>query len=70
VDSEIKSNPVAGGGRESEKNEDILDKDKFFFGCIFSSHPNLTMFQTDTVTGIDFVQEKFMGQGPQNTSQQ
>jgi len=24
------------------------------------------MFQTDTVTGIDFVQEKFIGQGPQN----
>jgi hypothetical protein len=24
------------------------------------------MFQTYTVTGIDFVQEKFMGQGPQN----
>ncbi|KXS99966.1 hypothetical protein AC578_815 [Pseudocercospora eumusae] len=37
-----KANEAAGGGRESEKNEDYLDK------------------------GIDFVQEKFMGQGPQD----
>ncbi|KAF8866208.1 hypothetical protein BDZ45DRAFT_710831 [Acephala macrosclerotiorum] len=37
-----KFNSAAGGGRESEKNEDMLDK------------------------GIDFVQEKFMGQGPQD----
>ena len=37
-----KLNGAAGGGVESEKNEDYLDK------------------------GIDYVQEKFMGQGPQN----
>merc|ERR1712093_390682 len=37
-----KLNAAAGGGPESEKNEDYLDK------------------------GVDFVQEKFMGQGPQN----
>lgn len=37
-----KLNGAAGGGRESEKNEDYLDK------------------------GIDMVQEKFMGQGPQD----
>ncbi|CAI9635320.1 hypothetical protein GT037_007717 [Alternaria burnsii] len=37
-----KLNSAAGGGRESEKNEDYLDK------------------------GVDFVQEKFMGQGPQD----
>ncbi|KAI5202246.1 hypothetical protein E4T42_05254 [Aureobasidium subglaciale] len=37
-----KLNSAAGGGPESEKNEDYLDK------------------------GVDFVQEKFMGQGPQN----
>ncbi|KAE8450065.1 hypothetical protein EG329_007205 [Mollisiaceae sp. DMI_Dod_QoI] len=37
-----KLNSAAGGGRESEKNEDMLDK------------------------GIDFVQEKFMGQGSQD----
>ncbi|OCK82460.1 hypothetical protein K432DRAFT_348996 [Lepidopterella palustris CBS 459.81] len=37
-----KLNSAAGGGRESEKNEDYLDK------------------------GIDFVQEKFLGQGPQD----
>ncbi|EKG11932.1 hypothetical protein MPH_10976 [Macrophomina phaseolina MS6] len=37
-----KLNGMAGGGRESEKNEDALDK------------------------GVDFVQEKFLGQGPQD----
>jgi hypothetical protein len=37
-----KLNSAAGGGRESEKNEDYLDK------------------------GVDFVQEKFMGGGPQD----
>jgi len=37
-----KFNNAAGGGKESEKNEDYLDK------------------------GVDFVQEKFMGQGPQD----
>ncbi|CAD0112179.1 unnamed protein product [Aureobasidium uvarum] len=37
-----KLNSAAGGGVESEKNEDYLDK------------------------GVDFVQERFMGQGPQN----
>ncbi|CAK4014978.1 Hypothetical predicted protein [Lecanosticta acicola] len=37
-----KLNTAAGGGRESEKNEDGLDK------------------------GVDFVQEKFLGQGPQD----
>ncbi|KFY23240.1 hypothetical protein V493_06002 [Pseudogymnoascus sp. VKM F-4281 (FW-2241)] len=37
-----KMNTAAGGGRESEKNEDMLDK------------------------GIDFVQERFMGQGKQD----
>jgi hypothetical protein len=36
-----KFNSAAGGGKESEKNEDYLDK------------------------GVDFVQEKFMGQGAQ-----
>lgn len=37
-----KLNGAAGGGVESEKNEDYLDK------------------------GVDYVQEKFMGQGAQN----
>ncbi|KIW88005.1 uncharacterized protein Z519_11115 [Cladophialophora bantiana CBS 173.52] len=37
-----KINAAAGGGRESEKKEDYLDK------------------------GVDFVQEKFLGQGPQD----
>ncbi|KAI1333643.1 hypothetical protein F5Y15DRAFT_421627 [Xylariaceae sp. FL0016] len=37
-----KINGMAGGGKESEKNEDALDK------------------------GVDFVQEKFLGQGDQS----
>jgi len=37
-----KLNAAAGGGRESEKNEDALDK------------------------GVDFFQEKVLGQGPQD----
>jgi hypothetical protein len=37
-----KFNTAAGGGRESEKNEDYLDK------------------------GIDMVQERILGQGPQD----
>ncbi|KLJ12804.1 hypothetical protein EMPG_12168 [Blastomyces silverae] len=37
-----KLNHAAGGGRESEKNEDMLDK------------------------GIDFVQERILGKGPQD----
>ncbi|KAI5777609.1 hypothetical protein EDC01DRAFT_677438 [Geopyxis carbonaria] len=37
-----KLNGMAGGGPESEKKEDYLDK------------------------GVDFIQEKFMGAGPQN----
>ncbi|KAF2109123.1 hypothetical protein BDV96DRAFT_503458 [Lophiotrema nucula] len=37
-----KLNSAAGGGRESEKNEDYLDK------------------------GVDFAQEKFLGQGAQD----
>merc|ERR1711881_321171 len=37
-----KLNSAAGSGKESEKNEDYLDK------------------------GVDFVQEKFMGRGPQD----
>ncbi|KAF2795633.1 hypothetical protein K505DRAFT_323938 [Melanomma pulvis-pyrius CBS 109.77] len=37
-----KLNSAAGGGKESEKNEDYLDK------------------------GVDYVQEKFLGAGPQD----
>ncbi|KAF2759277.1 hypothetical protein EJ05DRAFT_485315 [Pseudovirgaria hyperparasitica] len=37
-----KLNSAAGGGKESEKNEDYLDK------------------------GVDYVQEKFLGKGPQD----
>ena len=59
-----KLNSAAGGGRGSEKDEDILDKGKLSsLGVCLAVTP---ICQTDTVTGIDFVQEKFMGQGPQD----
>lgn len=53
-----KLNSAAGGGRKSEKNEDMLDKGSSFHlrlgtGLILEA-------------GIDFVQERFMGQGPQD----
>lgn len=56
-----KLNSAAGGGQESEKNEDYLDKGK----------PECLMYwmhsaNAEILLGIDFVQEKFMGQGAQN----
>jgi hypothetical protein len=59
-----KLNSAAGGGRESEKNEDILDKGKLSSLDVFSAVAPIC--RTDTVTGIDLIQEKFMGQGPQD----
>lgn len=58
-----KLNSAAGGGRESEKNEDLLDKGthSMNFGCLLIPRALLWHF-----AGIDFVQEKFMGQGPQD----
>jgi hypothetical protein len=53
-----KLNSTAGGGKESEKNEDMLDK-----GCISAVH---SYSLVDNYSGIDFVQEKFLGQGPQD----
>jgi len=73
-----KLNSAAGGGRESEKNEDILDKGRtvflpfslimivchflFLSVCGLTSGPSVT-----TTTGVDFVQEKFLHQGPQDS---
>lgn len=55
-----KLNAAAGGGPESEKNEDYLDKGKL--GILTF---DVTIPDTNTASGVDFVQEKFMGQGPQ-----
>ena len=54
-----KFNSAAGGGRESEKNEDMLDK-----GELIDDSP--THLYELTILGVDFVQEKFLGQGPQD----
>jgi hypothetical protein len=55
-----KFNSAAGGGRESEKNEDYVDKGMFMIQLRqYMSHTNI-------ILGVDFVQEKFMGAGPQD----
>lgn len=54
-----KLNSAAGGGRESEKNEDYLDKGEL------TSHTLQPFYYSHTL-GVDFVQEKFLGQGPQD----
>jgi hypothetical protein len=62
-----KFNSAAGGGRESEKNEDYLDKGKQVARCRLDKG-----FQGNAdrgcclSIGIDFVQEKFMGGGKQD----
>ena len=54
-----KVNSMAGGGKESEKKEDYLDKGKKFkMPC--AANPD------KMPAGIDYVQENVMGQGPQN----
>jgi hypothetical protein len=55
-----KFNSAAGGGRESEKNEDYLDK------YALSPTNSVTLRLTSSIRGVDFVQEKFLGQGPQD----
>ena len=58
-----KMNSAAGGGKESEKNEDYLDKGKM----IPENNTRLANTLALTlITGVDFAQEKFMGQGPQD----
>lgn len=54
-----KLNSVAGGGKESEKNEDYLDKGEKCYK-LYLWNKKLTS------PGVDFVQEKFLGQGPQD----
>lgn len=62
-----KFNSAAGGGRESEKNEDYLDKGGFPLVLTFRFNTQLTATNiTCRYTGIDFVQEKFMGAGDQS----
>jgi len=66
-----KMNEAAGGGKASEKNEDYLDK-----GAYTRSARNVVYVTlgrgikmgvlTVVFIGIDFVQEKFMGQGKQD----
>src|SRR6186713_2799706 len=54
-----KLNSAAGGGKESEKNEDYIDK----------GEPASFRFSTQTLKqflGVDYVQEKFLGQGAQD----
>jgi hypothetical protein len=55
-----KFNSAAGGGRESEKNEDYVDKGMFMIQL------RQYMTHTNMILGVDFVQEKFMGAGPQD----
>ena len=55
-----KLNSAAGGGKESEKNEDMLDK-----GGLTLQQPCHVADEGASI-GIDFVQEKFLGQGPQD----
>lgn len=55
-----KFNSMAGGGRESEKNEDALDKGTYIRSTLRNQRC------ADNKTGVDFVQEKILGQGPQD----
>ena len=66
-----KLNSAAGGGKESEKNEDYLDKG--MSSCTHLMLPSTHLpsshirFSILTIhTGVDFVQEKFMGAGDQS----
>ncbi|KAL8680111.1 MAG: hypothetical protein Q9224_006974, partial [Gallowayella concinna] len=56
-----KFNSMAGGGKESEKKEDYLDKGQFLL-----SQEQSVLLALTTFPGIDFAQEKFMGAGPQD----
>jgi hypothetical protein len=55
-----KLNSAAGGGKESEKNEDYLDKGMLHLPILTNARV------TNAITGVDFVQEKFLGAGPQD----
>lgn len=56
-----KVNSMAGGGRESEKKEDYLDK-----GSLSIQYTSVVLLALTLVLGIDMVQEKVLGQGPQD----
>ncbi|KAK3699541.1 hypothetical protein LTR37_016410 [Vermiconidia calcicola] len=56
-----KMNSTAGGGKDSEKNEDYLDK-----GTHIHLPYQLPARLTCYTAGIDYVQENFMGQGKQD----
>lgn len=63
-----KLNSAAGGGKQGEKNEDALDKGKCCT-VLFPTSPLHNVYHvliTSFPIGIDFVQEKFLGQGPQD----
>ena len=72
-----KLNSAAGGGKESEKNEDMLDKGKFIlillqtFSLVLKG-AGTSVSQTIGVPlltlgeGIDMFQQKVLGQGPQD----
>jgi hypothetical protein len=55
-----KLNNAAGGGAQGEKNEDGLDKGE----SIAQTAPRYKCWHLSA--GVDYVQEKFLGQGPQN----
>lgn len=55
-------NAAAGGGPESEKNEDLLDKSTLQCPVILvPAHTDI-----EITVGVDFVQEHFLGEGPQD----
>lgn len=64
-----KLNSLAGGGRESEKNEDTLDKGRSRShrsanNAMFCT--SLKLWLTMLIIGVDWVQEHVLGQGDQS----
>ena len=55
-----KLNSAAGGGKESEKNEDYLDKGSY------SSIYTHVVHSLNPLKGVDYVQEHVLGQGDQS----
>lgn len=55
-----KLNSMAGGGKASEKNEDYLDKGLSAPCLVCETVANMDL------QGVDFVQERVLGQGPQD----
>lgn len=64
-----KFNNMAGGGAQGEKKEDALDKGTWAVCVFISSLFPLVLtavLLTAPGTGVDYVQERFLGQGSQN----